>query len=358
MRHGLFSFLALLSLSFLVFGQAKKDSKDTNKAKPEAEKAKPEAEKAKPEAEKTKPESGQGKLEWKFKENTPFFQEITTKTVQEMKIAQQTINQTQTQTFWFSWKPTKYDKDKKTWTIVQTIEGVKLDIQIGGNTISYDSAKDTGQNNPLAEFFKQLVGSEFTITVDKDMKIVGKIEGKEKFIDKLTKANAQMEALLKEILNDDAFKQMVDPTFSALPTVEEFKKKEWTREATLNMGPIGKYKTRYTYKYEGKDPSNKELDKISVTAKLDYTKPDAKVTSSLPFKIEDAKLESKKSSGTIRFNTKVGQIASSQMDLEMTGTLKIAIGGTTTDVQLTQTQTVNVKTADKLTDLGLKKPST
>jgi hypothetical protein len=287
------------------------------------------------------------KLEWKFKEKTPFYQEITTKTVQEMKISQQTINQTQTQTFWFSWEPIKFDKEKKTWTIKQRIEGVKLDIQIGGNTISYDSSKDTGQNNPLAEFFKQLVDSEFIITVDQNMKIQGKIEGKDKFIEKLTKANAQMEALLKEILNDDAFKQMVDPTFSALPTEEELKKKEWTREATLNMGPIGKYKTKYTYKYEGKDPSKKDLDKISVTAKLEYTKPDATKNAALPFKIEDAKLESKKSSGSIQFDTKEGRIASSTMDLEIGGTLKIAIGGMTTDVALTQTQTVTVKTSDK-----------
>jgi hypothetical protein len=293
------------------------------------------------------PAYGQAKLEWKFKEGVPFYQEITTTTKQEMKIAQQTINQTQTQTFWFSWKPTKFDKDKKTWTIVQKIEGVKLDIQIGGNTISYDSSKEAGQSNPLAEFFKQLVDSEFTITVDENMKIKGKIEGKDKFIDKLTKANAQMEALLKEILNDDAFKQMVDPTFSALPTADELKKKEWTREATLNMGPIGKYKTKYAYKYEGKDPSKKDLDKISVTAKLEYTKPDAKAVSSLPFKIEDAKLESKKSSGTIQFDTKEGRIAGSTMDLEIAGTLKIAIGGMTTEVALTQTQTVTVKTSDK-----------
>jgi len=287
------------------------------------------------------------KLEWKFKENTPFYQEITTKTIQEMKISQQTINQTQTQTFWFSWKPTKYDKDKKVWTIIQKIEGVKLDIQIGGNTISYDSTKEAGPSNPLAEFFKQLVGSEFTITVDDNMKIVGKVQGTQKFIEKLTKTNAAMEALLKDILNDDAFKQMVDPTFSALPTADELKKKEWTREAVLNMGPIGKYKTTYTYKYDGKDASKKDQDKISVKAKLEYTKPDAKAGANLPFKIEDAKLESKKSSGTILFDTKAGRISSSTMDLEIAGNLKIAIGGMSTPVDLTQTQTVTVKTSDK-----------
>ena len=53
-------------------------------------------------------------LKWKFKDGTPFYQEITTKTDQTMKISGQSINQTQIQTFYFRWTPHKpKDKTKK-----------------------------------------------------------------------------------------------------------------------------------------------------------------------------------------------------------------------------------------------------
>ena len=163
------------------------------------------------------PTSGQSnKLTWKFEKEKPFFQKLTTKTDQNMKIAGQTITQTQSQTFYFSWTPKGENKKDKTWDIDQKIIGVQMDIDIGGNKIQYDSTKTDGQNNPLGEFFKQLVGSEFTLTVDPDLKVT-KVVGREKFVEKLVKANTQMEPLLKEIITDDSLKQMADPAFAALP---------------------------------------------------------------------------------------------------------------------------------------------
>jgi hypothetical protein len=293
------------------------------------------------------PVHGQTKLEWKFKEKKPFYQEITTKTKQQMTISGQKIDQTQTQTFYFSWTPKEFNKKNKTWTIVQKIIGVKMDIQIGGNTISYDSVKDSGQNNPLGEFFKQLVDSEFTLTVNDKMKIT-KVEGKDKFVEKLTKANPQMEALLKEILSDEAIKQMADPTFGALPDKPVKDGEKWTRKNSLNMGPIGKYETDYTYTFQGKNKNDK-YDRIKVETKLKYTPPDAKGQTQLPFKITKADLKSDKkgTTGTILFDTKEGRVVSSDLKLHLTGSLDIDIGGTTTKVTLDQTQTTTVKTTDK-----------
>ncbi len=296
-----------------------------------------------------KPDTTQeGKLEWKFEKDKTFYQEIATKTEQVMKITGQTITQTQSQTFYFSWTPKSYDAKAKTWTIVQKIIGVKMEIEIGGNKISYDSTKESTQSNPLGDFFKQLVDSEFTLTVGEDMKIQ-KVEGREKFIDKLTKANAQMEPLLKDILSEDALKQMADPAFAALPgkDVKLEKGAKWDRESTLNMGPIGKYKTKYTYTYAGPEKDNKDLVKIDVSTKLDYTPPDAKNQPQLPFKIVKANLKPKKSSGSIVFDLKKGRVDKSHMEIDLEGDLDIEIGGQTTKVELTQNQKTNVTTTDK-----------
>ena len=73
-----------------------------------------------------------------------------------------------------------------------------------------------------------------------------------------------MEPLLKSILTEEALKQMADPTFGVTPPNAVAKGDTWKKESTLNLGPIGSYKGKYTYKYEGQDEKNKDLAKISV----------------------------------------------------------------------------------------------
>jgi hypothetical protein len=294
------------------------------------------------------PTSGQSKkLTWNFEKDKPFFQKLTTKTDQNMKISGQTITQTQSQTFYFSWTPKGENKKDKTWDIDQKIIGVQMDIDIGGNKIQYDSTKETGQNNPLGEFFKQLVGSEFTLTVDPDLKVT-KVQGRDKFVEKLVKANSQMEPLLKEIITDESLKQMADPAFAALPP----KKKQpvkvgdtWPKESELNMGPIGRYKTTYTYKYEGKDTKVKDFDRITVTTKLEYVAPNAQAgQAQLPFKITKADLKSTKGTGYILFDPKAGRVVNSEMEVTLDGSMTIEIGGMETKVDLNQVQKITVQT--------------
>src|SRR5260370_28854343 len=92
------------------------------------------------------------KLEWKFEKGKPFYQEMNTKTKQTMKImAMDTVTQNQDQTFIFSWTPVDQDKENN-WIVKQKIVGVKMDIEIGGNKITYDSTNPSASagNNPLA----------------------------------------------------------------------------------------------------------------------------------------------------------------------------------------------------------------
>jgi hypothetical protein len=276
-------------------------------------------------------------LKWKF--DKPFYQTMTTETKQSMKVMGMDITQNQEQTFIFSWTPKELDANKNQ-VLVQKIEGVKMKIEIGGNTINYDSTKETPGGNPLAEFFKALVGSEFKITISPDMKVV-KIEGREEFVKKLIQANQQMEPLLKQILSEDALKEMADPAFAAVPGKAVKKGDTWTKDSKLNMGPIGSYDTQYTYTYEGNEG---KLAKIKVQTNLKYQPPSAASAGVLPFQITQADLKSKNSSGTILFNPEAGRLESSEMNLQLEGKLTIAISGSTTDVELNQTQKTTVKT--------------
>jgi hypothetical protein len=283
------------------------------------------------------------KLEWKFEKGKPFYQEMHTNTKQTMKImAMDNITQNQDQIFYFSWTPLDQDKDKN-WIIEQKIEGVKMDIEISGNKITYDSTTTpTTTNNPLADFFKALVGSSFKLTLSPDLKVM-KIEGREEFVNKLVKANPQMEPLLKQILSDDALKQMADPAFASVPSNPVKKGDTWERESKLNMGPIGTYDTIYKYTYEGKEG---KLDKIKVDTTLNYKPPEASATGQLPFKIKAAKLETKNATGTILFDNEKHRLDKSDMKLTLDGKLTIEIGGMATEVDLNQEQQTNVKTSD------------
>src|SRR5262249_30182126 len=106
-------------------------------------------------------------LEWKgFKKGETFYQEIKTTTKQDMKVQQQQITQNQDQTFWVSWTTT--DVTDKEYKVKQKILGVKMDIEIGGNKISYDSTStDPQPANPLTDFFKALKDKEFELTIDR-----------------------------------------------------------------------------------------------------------------------------------------------------------------------------------------------
>ena len=281
-------------------------------------------------------------LKWKMEKGKTFYQKMTTKTVQNMKILNSEPKQTQTQTFVFSWTLEKQEGD--IWVFKQKIEGVVMEIDIGGTKINYDSTKDTNANNPLGDFFKALVGSEFIVTLNtKEQKVV-KLEGRDEFVKKLSNANPPMNQILGQILSEQALKDMAEPTFAAIPNKEVAKGDKWSRENNLDMGPIGKYTNVYNYTFDGLEG---KLDKIKVETTLKYDPPDDKTPAAgLPFKIKKADLKTTSSSGFILFDPEKGRIERSTFKMDLGGELNIEIGGQTTKVDLTQTQETTIETTD------------
>lgn len=310
-----------------------KDTKDKDKKDKDGEKPKDGGDKGK-DGDKTA-------LKWKFEKDKVFYQKMYTKTVQNMKVMNNDVPQTQSQTFYFGWKPTKVEADKV--TLEQTIEGVQMEIDIGGNKINYDSTKEATANNPLADYFKSLVGSKFTIELDlKDMKVT-KMDGRDEFLRKLVAANPQMKPLLETILSEQALKEMAEPTFAIVPNKDAAKGEKWSRKTELKMGPIGTYNNTYDYTYEGAD---KNVHTIKVDTTLNYSPPaaDAAGQGGLPFKIKGAKLKSASKDGRITFDAAKGQLEKSSVKISLTGELSIEIGGTTTKVDLSQDQESTVET--------------
>jgi hypothetical protein len=283
------------------------------------------------------------KLEWKaFDEKAPpFYQVLMTKTVQTMKIMGVEIKQEQNQTFFVKWTPGK-PKDGN-WCVAQKIIGVKMDIDIGGTKIPYDSTTEGAPKNPMSEFFDTLTKGELKFYIDPKTFTVKEIEGQKEFVKKLTAASPQMATLLNNILSEDALKQMAEPTWAAFPTEEDKKKdtfkkdKSWTRTNELNLGPIGTYKFSNTYTWGDKD-------KVTTKCELTYEAP--KKTEGLPFVIKKGDLKSTDCSGYAQFDRKAGRFKDSKVDMKLKGELTIEIGGTETRVELEQTQVSTVETRD------------
>src|SRR5262249_36570105 len=140
--------------------------------------------------------------------------------------------------------------------------------------------------------------------------------------------------------------------FCSLPGKKVVKGKEdatWKQKSDLDMGPLGKYETTYTYTYDGTDKNSKE-EKIAVKTELKYTPPagGAQDTSAnLPLKITKAALEGKDGTGTLVFDPKAGWVKSADLKLTLDGTITIEIGQQSTEVSLHQVQSTTITTSDK-----------
>lgn len=345
-----------LALLTAVVAQDKKDPVPPPKADPA--KGEPKKEEPKPaEAKKEEPKpadpkatpAAENNLGWKFVKDVPFYQEMTTKTVQNIKVQGLDVGQNQSQTFYFKFEPVKQEGDK--WIVKQTIEGVKMMIDIAGSPVSYDSTNEAapaGTNTALTEFFKALKGSQFTLTIGKDM-TVEKVDGRDEFVKKLIGANKQLESLLNKILGEDALKQMADPSFGVVPKEAKKVGEKWTKTLKLNLGPLGTYDNTYEYTFAKQTGDVADID---VAVQLKYAPPPAdQGGETLPFKIKGGKIEQqpgdKNNKGKVSFNTKTGRVEKSNVAIMLTGSLTLDIGGTTTDVTLTQQQDTSVTTSDK-----------
>jgi uncharacterized protein DUF6263 len=341
----------IIAIAAAVGGQEKKEPPVDPKKVEQPKKEEPKKEEPKKEEPKADPNAKAFQL--KLEKDKKFYQEMNTSVKQSIKVQGQELNQSQESNFQFKWTPIKQEAEK--WFVEQEVEGLKMSIDISGNVITYDSSKQDGgvtSGNPtLTQFFKALVGTKFTAVLDKNQK-VEKVEGKDKFISDLGAGSPQMETLLKRIMTDDALKQMCDPSFGLTPDAPKKLNDTWTKDSSLDLGPIGTYQVKYTFKYvpltdeDKKDDKKKDTDKIEVESNLVYTAPKAN-PDGLLFRIKEGKLTSTNpTKGAIYFDSKNQRIQSAEISIKLKGDLTVTIGGTDTKVELDQEQKTKITTQD------------
>ncbi|MER3415188.1 MAG: hypothetical protein C4297_03120 [Gemmataceae bacterium] len=287
-------------------------------------------------------------LSWKFAAGQKFYQEVNTRTQQTIKLMNQEIKQEMDHTFYFSWN-VKSASDKEV-VIEQTVEAVRALVKLGASETKYDSTAKDATDNPLAGFFKPLVGATFTLTLDPNTMKITKVEGREDFVNKLAQANPQLGSLLRQVLSEDQMRSLAEPVFSITPGKGKKIKvgETWTRDSRLSMGAVGSYDAKYTYKYAGTEKKGDlVLHKIEITTDLKYKAPDAKEAVGLPFRIESGDLKTAKSSGVIYFDAEKGRIVETTMDVSLSGKLDISVGDQKSPVDLEQKQITVARYLDK-----------
>ncbi len=298
------------------------------------------------------------KFETKFEKDKPFYQKLTTEVEQTLKVqGGADVPLKHKQTFFFKWTPEtqgttkdKDGKDRPTWTVKMTIEGVQFNMNIAQQTIDYDSTNPnsgTSGNPGLADFFKNLVGAELKVTFGPGG-VVEKVDGREELQKKLAAVNPQMESILKSVLTDEALREMTDPALGITPPTEKAVNEKWEKKTTLSLGPIGSYERTFEYTYKGKDadPLKKELDRIEVKPTLTY-KPPTGGGDNLPFRIKGGKLDTKEvKQGYILYDPKLGRVKEAKINILMTGDLDVTIGTAETKVSLQQDQKTELETSD------------
>lgn len=280
-------------------------------------------------------------FEWKFRKGQPFYQIFTTKTKQRMNVMNNDVAQNQDQLFYLRWTPEKKVDGK--WILEQKILGVKMDIDIGGAPIKYDSTAAAQGNNPLHDFFKQLVDTEFRLTLDAKTLEVLHIDGREKFVNTMAAAKPQLMPLLDKILSEESLKDMADASFSRLMGPAR-PGDSWIKHQQIDLGPLGVSRHNLQYTYEGRQ---KRLDKIRIQITSNYLPPaDRKNMLGLPFRIRKAALHGE-GGGVLYFDRAKGFLTRSEMSAKLKGALAIEIGGSETNVEFSQTQETVVETMDK-----------
>jgi hypothetical protein len=282
------------------------------------------------------------RLEWKAFDpahTQTFYQTVTTNVKQSMKLMGMTVEQVQNQTFYIQWIPQPKDKNGN-WIALQKIIGVKMDIDIGGNKVSYDSTGRTIPQGPLLGLFQALVTADLVIRINPRTMALETIESNEDLIKKLSDANPQMKELLRSVLSEASFKQMSEPAFPALPAKPVRPGDTWKRTTLLELGPIGGYRTHYHFRYVAREDHR---EKIAVAVRMEYVPP-FPVVNGLPFKIEKTSTLIGTGAGYAFFNPQRGWFDSYNVTTTLKGTLDLDIGGMKTQAELTQEQAASVAT--------------
>jgi hypothetical protein len=268
-------------------------------------------------------------LKWTLTEGTTFYAKNVTDMDMEMKVAGQAID--------LKMKITAVQKMK---VLSAKAGATKIEMTM----LAMDMAAEglPGGIPGLGMIGERIKGATITATLD-DKLAVTKLEGYDKFLDKLAGEDAAVRKQMKEQFSEATVGQMFTQVFSFAPDKPVKVGDTWTRNEKMPAAGIEasvKQKFKLSSVTDG-------VAKIGLTGDLEF-----KVGDKFPglpegVKVDKFDMKAEKFEGTLLFDTKAGRLTENKTDMVLNGEMTIAAGGQKIDmtmkIKAKQTATVTDK---------------
>jgi hypothetical protein len=216
--------------------------------------------------------------------------------------------------------------------ITETTAALKAQIDLpGGMNVTFDSANpdaDKPDNPALASLqgiFKALVGTSYTVVLDKDGKVAA-IEGAEKVLDKAGDLDPMVLEQLKARFSAEKLKKEREQEHNVFPDILVRTGEPWERTEVMDIGGGQTFTFKKRYEYQGTtEQGGKALDKISAkNTDVTYA---MEANAANPAKVNKSDLKIASSDGEILFDRQAGKVVKRQTKTRITGDMTLEING-------------------------------
>jgi hypothetical protein len=265
-------------------------------------------------------------LKWNLKAGDTFYAKTVAENDMTVEVMGQTLPMKQTVTGVLKLKVTAASADSR--TVELTYVDMKMDLGV--------PVPGVGE---IGEKFK---GATLTATLDNDLKVT-KLEGFDKFADKVTGDDPVAKQVMTGIVNQDTLKQTFGQIFLPLPAGPAKPGESWAREEKVPFSGFGTMTVKRTFTLEGEKAG---VATIKEAADITFKAGDG-AKGGLPFEIKAGELNVKDYKATHEFDVKAGRLKGSKQSMDLSGKMSVAAMGQTIDMGLKGTNRTTVTVTDK-----------
>ena len=255
-------------------------------------------------------------LKWSLKEGDKFFAKTVTKMDMTVTAMGQSndINMKITNVSRYKVLAAKQDAT----TIEMTVLSMEMAAGGGGPAIP-----------GLDAIGERMKGATLSGILDSNMTVT-KLEGYDKFLDKVAGDDKAMRKQLQQQLSETSMSQMFSQVFSFGPSKPVKVGETWTRSEKMTVsGMDATVKTKYKL-----DSLTSGIAILGMTGDVTF-----KAGTALPglpegIKVDKFDLKADKYSGSMKFDTKTGRLTESITNADMNGTMSLGLGGNKIDVEM------------------------
>ena len=194
----------------------------------------------------------------------------------------------------------------------------------------------------LSGISDRIKGATVTAVLDDKMSVT-KLQGYDKFIDKISDDDENTRKQMKQQFSEQNVKQMFTDVFSFAPNKPVKVGDTWPRTEAMSFGGLDA-SVKMKYKLESLTDS---VAKMGYTGDMTF-----KVGDTLPglpdgFKVDKLDMKTEKFAGTLKFDTKTGRVTEGTQDADMKGSMTIAFAGQKIDMTMTIKVKSKVTLAEK-----------